>query len=162
MADTVTRFEVGGRTYKLSALPLVESLKGQTILTGGLLTFASGGHAIMKGAIADGSFIRDLVIQLDRLPELVQLFAAHCQVNLLETAKKGAKDHWVPLDTFLDTCFARRNVDLLEWLLECVGWQYADFLAEGGLVSLGSRVAKRYPSLTSLIGGSGESPSTEE
>lgn len=144
MSDGKQEFEVDGVQFRRSPLKVTQSLKGLNILMGAVLpAFAAKAGASSE---EDKPVIRDVLMGLERIDDLVDLCAKSCEV-------KWQGEKWVPLDAFKDNVFQRKTSLLLAWLTECVFIEYGDFLDEDGqrrLSSLGSR-------LTSLIGSTGKS-----
>jgi hypothetical protein len=139
-------FIIGERKFRLRPLKAVQALKGLPLLTGAVVPMIAGGLDLQAGSTGPQT-IRMLVGGLERIDEIVALFADRCEVQW-ETGS------YVALPQFLDLVFEGKTADLLEWIIECLSSQYADFLGGGGLVRLVARVS-RFASQSGLTGGSG-------
>ena len=141
-------FSTGGQSFRCEALKLRPALMAQAIIVEAIAPSFAAGYGVFKSGTLDAATLRAAVAGLERLPELVDTFAAVCKFD------RGGQ--WVDLPPFLDTVFARRNTLLLAWLSACIEWQFADFFDESGRALL-VEAASRYTSLLGLTGGSGES-----
>jgi hypothetical protein len=141
-------FEIDGTTFELTPLKLKQALKAQALLVQVLLPAAlTVAHAV-KGGYVDPAALAGL----DRVDELVDLFAGVCKVNW----NTGTQTARVPLKSFLDQVFSRRNAAMLAWLAACIDWQFADFFDGTGL-PLVQQAVNRFVSLLPSIGESGDS-----
>jgi hypothetical protein len=140
-------FTVGGRQFRLKHLTPIPALKGLSPLTEAIIPMVSAGFDGLSPAA-----VPMIVRGIERLEELVTLFALRCEVQW----ETGA---FISLGTpmALDTVFEGKTVDLLEWLIECLVFQYSDFLAANGLARLVARVSQ-FASQSGLTGASGVSP----
>jgi hypothetical protein len=139
-------FEIDGTTFELTPLKLKQALKAQALLVQVVLpagaAFAHVAEGIDPAALAG----------LERIDELVDLFAGQCKVDW----NTGTQTARVPLKSFLDQVFSRRNAAMLAWLATCIDWQFADFFDGSGL-PLVKQAASRFVSLLGSTGESGDS-----
>jgi hypothetical protein len=149
-------FQVADRQYQISTLKVKPALKGVQILTQALLPAAAAMYSFQSGNGQDGDLIRQAIGATERLDELIDLCVPACKVDWNRTG-----NGWVPLSQFFEDCFAGDTVALLEWLFECLSFQYADFLAGNGLNALATKAAK-FASRLGWIGQSGASQPTSE
>lgn len=115
-------FTVDGTAFRQTSLKLKPSLRGAAIVAEVVLPGIVG-IAALRDALDPGLLTKALT-GISRIEELVDLFSAVCKVE-----RDG---RWLELGAFLELTFERRNAALLAWLLECVTWQYADFLSDAG------------------------------
>jgi hypothetical protein len=141
-----TDFKVADRRFKLEALKLREALQAEAILVQAIFPV---GAAFASGRVASGDLKSALVGIGPQVQTLVDLFAGSCEVDW-----QGGS--MVPLASFLDLVFERKNAVLLCWLMACVEWQFADFFDGTGLPLL-KAAASRFMSLIGSTGESGES-----
>ena len=146
-------FIVDGTKFQLKPLKLKQALKAQSILVNAALPAFFAAFSLRQGVSKDS--VGSLVAGLERLDELVEIFAS---VTDYERVPGAAM---LPVRTFLDEIFERRNAALLAWLVECVAWQFADFFGGTGLRLLEER-ASLFISLLGSTGESGESSSTSD
>lgn len=144
MSDT-NNFEIDGTKFRQSPLKLKPSLKAEAILINAALPAMAAGYSLRQGLSAEA--IGSLVSGLERVEELVEIFASVCK------HERGGS--FVELRPFLDPVFERRNAALLAWLIECVAWQFADFFDGSGFRLLEEK-ASRFVSLLGSTGESGE------
>ena len=145
---TENRFEVEGLEFTQQPLKFkqqnaVLKLLMRSILPTWLAQRNGDWHAL----------VADAVKTTDHFEELVAIFAGASKV------KWG--DRWVNLTDFLDVVFSRHLSVCLAWLLDCICWQYEDFLAGTGQKLIEAKV-NRLTSLLGLTGQSGESSPTPE
>jgi hypothetical protein len=136
-------FEIAGTRFRLSALKLKAALRGETLVAQSLFPVLAAG---VSGFSPES--LHNALPGLEKLPELVDVFAPVCEVEWPPPEKRaeGGEPRWVPLSRFLDEVFERRGTLLLAWLLDCIDWQYSDFFGETGLalvVDRASRFASR-------------------
>ena len=136
-------FKIADRRFKLDALKLREALQAEAILVEAVFPV---GAAFATGKVNSADLKAALAGIGPRLQVLIDLFAASCQVEWQD-------NQLVPLASFLDLVFERKNASLLCWLMSCVEWQFADFFDGTGLPLL-KAAASRF---TSLLGSTGES-----
>lgn len=137
-------FIVDGTKFRQSPLNLKESLRAESILVGSALP----GLLAAQQGVLDSSAVVSILAGLDRIGELVDLFAAHAE------ADRGGT--YVALQPFLDSTFELRNAALLIWLCECVEYQFADFFVGTGLKLLEAK-ASNFSFLRDSTGESGDS-----
>jgi hypothetical protein len=145
MSDETT-FEIGDLSFRLRPLKLKQSLKAEAILAEAVLPGILAA-ATLKSHGVDSAALRMMIGGLDRLGELVDIFAAVC-----DSQRGGA---WVRLATFLDDVFERKNAALLAWLAACVEWQFSDFF-DGTGQQLLTLAVSRFTFLADATGESGE------
>jgi hypothetical protein len=138
-------FEIDGTTFELAPLKLKQALKAQALLVQGLLPAALTISQAVRGGYVDPAALAGL----ERIEELVDLFAGQCKVDW----NTGTQTARVPLPRFIDLVFSRRNAAMLAWLATCIDWQFADFFDGSGL-PLVQQAASRF---VSLLGSTGES-----
>jgi hypothetical protein len=133
-------FELDGTVFKQQPLKLKTSLRAEAIIAEAVFPV----FAAAAGGAPDGQALRMALAGLERIEELVDIFAASCEVQW----SKGPGDPgtFVPLSKFLDLIFERRNALVLAWLAACIEWQFADFFAETGR-NLLEQAASRFASL---------------
>lgn len=136
-------FTVDGLHFRVRALKMRDALKAQTLLVEALIPVF-----ITLSDLGRADIVRGLA-GLGRLQELVDLFVASCQYE-------QAEGRWVDLRPFLDGVFERRNAALLAWLVECIEYQFADFLDGTGQRLLEDAVS-RFAFLLAPTGESGGS-----
>ena len=141
-------FEVGDRQFRLNPLKVKQALKAEALITSALFPILSAGKRLSLNV--DPGDLRSALAGLDRLDELVDIFAARSQV-LWQTGPQA--EAWVDLPRFLDLVFERRATVLLAWLLECVTREFADFFDGTGI----ARLADAANELASRLGSTGES-----
>lgn len=134
-------FTIAGTSFRQMPLKLKPALKAEAIIAEAILPAAAAGAA-------GGGFVAGALAGLERLPDLVDLFAG--------VSKVLWESKWVDLAPFADLVFERKNALLLAWLAACIEWQFADFFDGTGLPLL-EAVGSRFTSLLGSTGGSGES-----
>lgn len=145
-------FTVDGTTFAIEPLKLKQALKAEALLVEVLLPAFASLAGASRGIVDPAS-----LAALERLPELVDIFLGRSWVDW---AKGGTATTRVPLASFADLVFERRNAALLAWLSACIEWQFADFFDAAGR-SLLAGAANRFSSLLESIGGSGGSSPTD-
>ena len=140
-------FELDTVKFRQNALKLKQALKAEAILVQAGLPALFAGYALQEGAPPTEA-LTQLVVGLERLGELVDIFAARCDHD------RTGEGAWVALAPFVDGVFERRNALLLAWLVECITWQFADFFDGSGLRLVAGPVGALISRLTST-GGSG-------
>lgn len=154
----MSTFTVGDRSFELSPLKVRDQLRSLTLVSAAILPIMSA-YAGKRPDAEDRKSIADIVSGLERLPELQTMFAEHCKVSWDRGGNAGPA--MVPLKDFQNEVFRRKPAMLLAWLTECVIIELGDFL-DGSGQSHVMAMANRFESLTTSIGGSGESQSTPE
>jgi len=125
MGDEAASFQVGERTFALSPLKVKAQLRAEILLLPILAGLRQG-------------ITPDVFASLERLPELVDIYAAKCTVTW--------EGRTMPLAPILDNVFARKPTALLTWVAECTAIELGDFLSENGQ-SLIAGLANRFASL---------------
>lgn len=104
-------------------------------------------------------YVAALTRSIDRVPQLVALFAGYCEV---EGPGIGAGRR-VALKPFIQETFAGHIDRALLFIANCSAIEHADFL-DDRLLGLGAGVAdlvQRFPALAALIPSSGDSSSAD-
>ncbi|MFA4972195.1 MAG: hypothetical protein WC683_06250 [bacterium] len=138
-------FTIGGRAFRLTEpLKLRASLKGAAIVAEVILPGFVGVAAMRE---LDPAKIRSALAGCSRLDELIDMFSQICEVQQEQV--------WLPLSTLIDHVFERRLTLALAWLLECITWQWGDFLAADGQALLEAKASVLISQLAPT-GASGE------
>lgn len=132
MAD---EFEIDGVKFELSPLKVEQSLELLPDLFALIAPVAAAANAedltpeVIKGAIEGG------VSGLRNLPKFTKAFASRCKVE------RGEGKMVAMVGQIFDQAFERKMALQLKWLVQCLKLEYADFLAAGGQLDLGSLAA---------------------
>ena len=148
MSEDFTEFSVLDLTFRLRPLKLKQALKAEAILAEAVLPGVIAAATVKSHGLDTGA-MRMMLGGLERLPELVEIFAGR---GVCDIQRESA---FVALGPFLDDTFSRKNAALLAWLASCVEWQFADFFDGTGQALL-SKAASRLNFLQESTGESGE------
>lgn len=145
------QFEIDGCRFWFKRVSLEDGCKGLRLMA-----------EIAGPALGKGDFAQALTASIDKLPELVRMFAPYTEFQCEDVASTGAGRR-VGLAKFTDDLF-RGKLDLaVLFVANCAAIEYGDFLGDK-LQKLGAGLAdlaNRFPALKALIPSSGDLSSAD-
>lgn len=134
------QFEIAGCKFWFKRLGFEDGCRGVRLVA-----------EVMGPALsARGDVAAALTASVDRLPQLVKLFAPYTQVQADDTGA-GRK---VPLDKFVDDCFRGRLDRAVLYVAHCAVLEFGDYFLVERAESIGtqfSALLERFPSLQALL-----------
>jgi uncharacterized membrane protein YgcG len=144
----VEQFEIDGCKFWFKRVSLEDGCKGLRLVS-----------EIVGPALSAGDMAQALTASIDKLPQLVTLFAKYTDFQ----ADHAAAGRKVALAKFTDDLFRGRLDLAVLFVANCAVIEYGDFLGER-LQRLGDGMAdlvNRFPALKALIHSSGDSSSAD-
>jgi len=153
-------FEIDGIGFRLGPLPVLVAEKLAPALTTMLTPAVAAMFAGQTNLGELGAALSGLAGCAELLPKFREAFAAQCQVTI---GVIEGKPIWTELkgQVFEDT-FRRQHRRYLEWVSQCLAFEYGAFLAEIGQLLAVALQASPSSSLNGSPGESGDSPPTPE
>lgn len=117
--SNLNTFEVDGCTFEVKRLSVDDTCAGIEILSG--LGDAAGAELIVAA-----------LRQAKRIPEMLRLFAKHTKASRFKDGRFETGGDMIPLEKFVEDCFAGRHVRMVGFLVQAVKGEYQDFFSGAG------------------------------